>query len=165
MAALAELPIESFAPPPAALTPATGARSPIGQNVVDTVGLPEVLASELLTRAGFVVELDPVPSDQYPAGYVIATEPGPGTNAVGGSQVIALVASGESPGHVPSILGRHTASARRALEHAGYVVEIVVQADGEPDVDAAGRVWKASTGSGRRLDPGSTVTIWINPGP
>ena len=161
-AALAEAPIEDFRVPPPT-SPDRATHPPIGQKVVDTVGLPEQLASELLTRAGFVVEIDAVPSDQYPAGYVIGTLPAADTLAEGGSAVVVLTASGEDVGRVPLVLGRTAASARRALEHAGYSVEVVTEPDTDVEPNAAGLVWKASQPRDRAIEPGHSVTIWVNP--
>lgn len=162
--ALAETPIEAFAEPTDDVV-STGAPS-VGQNVTDTLGMPELLATEILARAGFVVVVEPVPDSQYPQGYVVGTEPAAGSLAPGGSEVLLLVANGDRVGRVPTVLGKTPDSATRSIERARYAVEVIIEAEDDPDGAEvrAGRVWKVDPRSGSTLTPGDTVTVWVNPG-
>ncbi len=162
-AALAEVPIVEF--PVGEQVPEPVEPSTTGQEVEQTLGMPEVLATEILTRAGFVVRVDSVPDDQFPQGYVVASVPAAGDNAPGGSEVLLLVASGEPTERVPDLLGRTRDSAVRAVERARYLVTVVVEAESDPDAAAtrAGRVWKVEPRTGTGPPAGSTITIWVNP--
>lgn len=164
--ALAESPVEDFPTPVLRDDDQLSADGPDGQSVTDTVGLTDVLATEILTRAGFVVVVETVPDLQYPAGYVVATEPAAGSLAPGGSDVLVLVANGDPAGRVPDVLGRTADSATRSIDRARYEVEIVVEAEtDEAGAQArSGRVWKVEPRSASTLPPGDTVTIWVNPG-
>ncbi|MDG2112216.1 MAG: transglycosylase domain-containing protein, partial [Actinomycetota bacterium] len=163
-AALAETPIESFPEPSGAVVEVDAPAG--GQNVTDTLGMPELLATEILARAGFVVVVESVPDSQYPQGYVVGTEPAAGSLAPGGSEILVLVANGDRLGRVPAVLGKTPSAATRSIERARYAVDIVVQAEDDPDGAAvrAGRVWKVDPRSGTTHTPGDTVTIWVNPG-
>jgi len=161
--ALAETPIVDF-PEPGTPTPASDSVG--GQRVTDTIGMPELLATEILTRAGFVVVVDTVPDTQYPAGFVVESMPAPESLAEGGSEVLLLIANGDQVGRVPDVLGRTPESARRAIERGRYEVEIIDEAESDPDGAAAraGLAWKVEPRSGSVLTAGDVVTIWVNPG-
>ncbi|MGY9074487.1 MAG: PBP1A family penicillin-binding protein [Acidimicrobiales bacterium] len=174
--ALAEVPVVQFdesylsaagagTKDPAAVAGLATAGNAVGQTVTSTVGMNEQLATEILTRAGFVVVTDLVADSQYPPGIVVGSEPGPGADATGGSEVIILIANGDLAGRVPNVLGRTQEDALRLLAHAGYDDEVIIAE--EDDLDGAtaraGMTWKIEPRSGTELRAGQAVTIWINP--
>jgi len=84
-AAVADQPVSDFAaPPPAA---AVALSTPEGITVPSVLGFPVAAASDELTRAGFVVTTRTVTNREYPPGYVVGQDPGPGATASGGTYV------------------------------------------------------------------------------
>jgi len=71
------------------------------------------------------------------------------------------------PTIVPSVIGLTRAAALAELQRDGFGVAALVQSQcsGEAKGCHAGRqlVWRQSPVAGQTLDPGSTVTIWVNP--
>ena len=170
-AALADRPSTSFATTDSGertlVTVApTNEETPLeGEPVSDVVGMPEALAAEVLTRAGFVVVTISVSDDQFPPGYAIGTEPPIGTIAEGGSEVTILVADGSPVSRVPDVLGLTELQARGSLERLGYDADVRVEAEANP-IDAetrAGRVWRVSPPAFEPLKPGESVQITVNP--
>ena len=136
-----------------------------GTLIQDVVGMPAQLATEILTRAGFVVLAESVPDDDYPPDIVAAQGPPGESLARSGSEVTLFVANGLAVRRVPSVLGLDDLAAAAVLAEAGYEVDFVTEAEDDPEVAQAraGRVWKADPGSFTALETHSTVTIWINP--
>jgi penicillin-binding protein 1A len=164
-AALADVPVSAFHPPPA---PDTGASttSTIPTNpVLNVVGMPVAPAEAALSRAGFRVVRHDVPSADYPPGYVVGQDPLGGTQATGGAVVTIDVSNGP-PRYVavPDVLTLTEAQARSAIAQAGFVANVVRQSE-SPSPSAherKGRVWKQAPSAGTNAAQGSTVTIWVN---
>ncbi len=146
-----------------------------GKKVPDVIGFPAGEAEEILERAGFAVDRVKQASSSYPPGTVVGQSPDGGSRAAKGSTVTLSVASSGSSGgggggetsgtEVPSVIGHHEARAESQLHNAGFDVRVIYQRESDPS-DAARnkrRVWKQSPASGTRAEPGSTVTIWVNP--
>ena len=133
--------------------------------IQDVVGMPAQLATEILTRAGFVVLAESVRDDDYPPDIVAAQGPPGESLARSGSEVTLFVANGLAVRRVPSVLGLDDLAAAAVLAEAGYEVEFVTEAEDDPEAAQAraGQVWKADPGSFTPLETQSTVTIWINP--
>jgi penicillin-binding protein 1A len=170
-AALADVPVTPFedpAPvdpgaPGASPTPAADLSLP---KVRAVVGLPVDPAEASLTRDGYVVERVEVPSDEYPPGYVVAQRPRPGSRLASGSAVRIAVANGQAASaEVPSVLGQDPDSATAALAAAGFVAEVVEEA--EPPApgteERLGRVWRQSPAGGARGAVGAVVQVTVNP--
>ena len=142
-----------------------------GVEVPDVVGYPADEAEAILERAGFDVTRTEEPSSSYPPGTVIAQSPGGGSLAPEGARVTISVSiagsdSEEDDGTtVPDVLGMPEGAAESHLHNEGFDVKVVYQR--ESDQAAArrnrGRVWKQSPASGSQAEPGSLVTIWVNP--
>jgi penicillin-binding protein 1A len=134
--------------------------------VPDVFEFPQADAIAIVEDAGFEVAIVKVPSDTYPPGRVVGQDPVAGESAPAGSTVTLQISGGEGSTSVPSVLGLSRAEAESRLREAGYEVATVIEA--EPDKKQAnkrrGQVWKQSPASGTTAGPGSTVTIWVNPG-
>jgi len=183
-AALAEVPISEFVlgsdedDPNRDATPGDGGSGaagdggdsntdevPDGTLVQDVVGMPASLATEILTRAGFLVVAESVPDDSYPPGVVADQGPVGESIVETGSEVVLYVANGQRVRRVPSVLGFDEIEASAVITAAGYEVEYVVAPEDQPEAAElrAGVVWKADPSNGTPLDAGETVTIWLNP--
>ena len=141
-----------------------------GVEVPDVVGFPADEAEGILERAGFDVSRVEEPSSSYPPGTVIAQSPGGGELAPEGAEVTISVSIAGSDDDdegttVPDVLGMPEGSAESHLHGEGFDVRVVYQR--ESDTAAArrnrGRVWKQSPASGSQAEPGSLITIWVNP--
>ncbi|MDP9068863.1 MAG: transglycosylase domain-containing protein [Actinomycetota bacterium] len=138
--------------------------------VPDVVGFPADAAEGIVERAGFTVVRQAVGSSSYPPGTVVAQTPSGGSTATEGSTVTLSVATpGASGGGgataVPDVLGQSESSAESELHAAGYDVRVVYQSESSPGQARKnrGKVWKQSPPSGTSAEPGSLVTIWVNP--
>ena len=162
-AALADVPVEDFAPPPP--PPPAAAGEPVLRLLTTVRGLPVEQAEQALAGDGFLARREPVPSDEYPPGYVVGTDPDGGLLAPAASEVTVHVSAGPATATVPDTLGLDVPEAKRRLEAAGLTMKVVVQAD--PVKAAAvlrrGVVWKQGPQSGTRTNPGAMVTVYVNP--
>jgi penicillin-binding protein 1A len=136
--------------------------------VPDVIGFPQADAVAAMEDAGFEVELVRVVNNSYPPGRVVGQSPAAGETAAGGSTVTLEISGGggDSANAVPNVLGYTRGEAETRLREAGFEVATVIER--EPDKKQAkkrkGQVWKQSPASGTEAEPGSTVTIWVNPG-
>lgn len=144
-----------------------GAFEPVapGELVSDVVGMRSELASDILTRAGFVVTTESVPDDQYPPGVVASMEPSGEAIVPSGSNVTLYVANGQKVRRVPDVLGEDATTAEAMIIEAGYEAELIVEAEdiAEAAEIRAGQVWKVDPGTHAPLAEDETVTIWVNP--
>ena len=162
-AALADIPVQDFAPAPA---PAEGAAdAPVLRQVTAVVGMPVEQAEKALAADGFTATREPTPSGDYPPGYVVGLSPDAGLLAPAASSVVVQVSTGPPTATIPDLLGRSAAEARTLVEAAGLVTRIVVQ-DEPRSTGAAGRrdkVWKQAPLAGAPGNRGATVTVYVNP--
>ncbi|NOX29960.1 MAG: PBP1A family penicillin-binding protein [Actinobacteria bacterium] len=136
-----------------------------GELVRDVVGMQSELASEILTRAGFVVVENSVPDDQYPPGIVASQTPTGESIVETGAEIVINVANGQKVRRVPDVLGESAEVATARLRAAGYEVDLIDEVESDPRAAELrqGQVWKVDPGTGAALVPGETVAIWINP--
>ncbi len=165
-AALAEKPVRDFAPPPASAAEGTS-DAPVLQQVTTVIGMPVEEAEAALARDGFTAAREPTPSEDYPPGVVVGSSPDAGLLAPAASSVVLLVSTGRATAALPDVLSRTTDEARRAIESAGLVARIIVQAEPASATSAgrAGKVWKQAPALGALVDRGDTVTVYVNPEP
>lgn len=138
--------------------------------VPSVIGMTEEEATATLRAAGFDVAVQPVSSDQ-PPGTVVAQDPSGGEKALQTSTVTIQVAEAASPTPqlqvVPNVLGSTEGAASAALRKAGFRVAVSYQQECDPsDPECeyrAGIVWAQSPAGGKRAEPGSTVTLVVNP--
>lgn len=175
-AALAETPISDFERMPADVATSDDADATDladeqaqatvpGELVRDVVGMQTDIAAEILTRAGFVVSTESVPDDQYPPGIVASQLPVGESIVETGAEVVLLIANGQRVRRVPDVLGDPRENAARSVQDAGYEIEVIDEAEADPRAAELrpGQVWKVSPGGNQPLEPGETVTVWVNP--
>jgi len=136
--------------------------------VPEVKGLEEAEARQLLREAGFRIGTRTTePSDEVPAGRVVATDPPAGTQAQAGTEVALLISEGPSSFELPNTVGMTEAEARQALENACDAeppcVRVVVSREfaNAPE----GEVVRQTPGGGEEVEPGSTVTLVVSRGP
>ena len=154
-----------------------------GREVPDVFGFPTEEATDVLSEAGFGVEILHEYSSTYPPGRVIAQDPAGGERAPGGTTVVIVVSSsdrrdrGNSDGDgdgddgdndttsVPDVLGMSEEDARARIIEAGFEVDVIHERESSRGQARKHRneVWKQAPAGGTSQERGSTVTIWVNP--
>ena len=140
--------------------------------VPSLIGLERQAAISALHDAGFTYATVLARSDRQP-GTVVAQDPGGGSQLIQGGTVTITVSSGApepSPApdlaRVPNVVGMQRGAAEAAIRQAGFVAS-VSYAECDPDDtscnDRPGVVWSQSPHAGGQGEPGSTVTILVNP--
>ena len=160
-AALADVPVSDFPPPP---PPPGSDPAVILREVTRVIGMPAALAEQALAGDGFTAAREPVPSRDYPPGYVVAEVPDGGLMAPAASTVVLQVSTGPPTATIPSLLGVTAEGARQTITAAGLTARIVVQE--EPEAAAGpqwSRVWKQSPSGGTPVSGATTVTVYVNP--
>jgi beta-lactam-binding protein with PASTA domain/predicted Ser/Thr protein kinase len=125
--------------------------------VPDVAGQSANEASNTLGRAGFTVQIQEEPSDDVAEGQVTRTDPPAGTPLPDGSAVTVFVSSGPSTAEVPDVVGLDQDEATRALQDAGFRVDVQTQTVDDPNDDGV-VIEQNPTG---RAEPGSVVTITV----
>ena len=100
-----------------------------------------------------------------PAGAVVRTDPGPGTSAPIGSEVVLVVSRGPEPPPepaqrgVPFVIGQPFEDAEEILEEAGFEVEQRDAFDFGPDDRDRSTVVGQTPGGGAVVEEGSTIVL------
>ena len=121
---------------------------------------------ELESRRQLRVERVHRPDDFVPAGYIIYTNPGPGTVLRAGDTIWLYVSSGQEIRRVlmPNVVGRGEREARRMLLDADIVIREIISA--HSDTVAAGYIIEQSILPLTRVPARSTrVTLTVSIGP
>ncbi|MFF1278279.1 Stk1 family PASTA domain-containing Ser/Thr kinase [Streptomyces marokkonensis] len=141
----------------------TVSKGPQTVRVPDLDGYPLDKARSLLEDEGLKPGMSTREfSETVPAGSVIATEPGKGTEVRAGSAVALTVSKG-APVDVPDVTGDDLQDARAELEEAGLEVKVATgRVNSGHD---AGRVARQDPGPGGRAAEGDTVTLTLSKGP
>lgn len=90
----------------------------------DLTGELEGAVNAELVGLGLVARTVERRFDSAPAGTVIALDPAPGTTLRRGAEVDLVVSDGPEPVAVPDVEGQREAAAVRALENAGFTVDV-----------------------------------------
>ena len=133
--------------------------------VPNVVGQSEADATQALQQAGFVAKANQAYSDTAPAGTVVAQTPPGGVFAQTGATVEVTLSHGPPPPdavEVPDLTGMSQDEATKALEAAGFKVEVLgAYSDTVPE----GSVMGQAPSAGLSSPPGATVTIAVSQGP
>jgi beta-lactam-binding protein with PASTA domain/predicted Ser/Thr protein kinase len=133
---------------------------PADVEIPDVAGLSRDDAEQELEQAGFEVSIERQPSDQYPGGRAIGTEPPAGDEAPVGSTVTLLVSSGPATVQVPALVGLTLEAARQRFSAKGLELSSTEEESDRP----AGEVTGQSPDAGTRVEPGSTVELTVSSG-
>lgn len=131
------------------------------------VEVPEVrnrtseAAREILTGAGFRVDVKQVNSDKDP-NTVLEQAPAAGSRAPKGSTVTLTVSKGVEQILVPNVRGRSASDAANLLGQTGF--RSTTRPESSSDVEP-GFVIRSEPASGTPLDRNSTVTLVVSTGP
>ncbi len=138
-------------------------------SVPSVVGLTQEDAAAKLTTYGFLTSIQLQVVEGAPAGTVLAQDPGAGVAALQGTTVTLTVAGPGSgppiPIDLPDVVGLPWGDARAVLRESGFKVEVVNDWQCSPPElcgAVADTVWHQDPTGGEKVDPGSTVTIWVN---
>ncbi|HWC09814.1 MAG TPA: Stk1 family PASTA domain-containing Ser/Thr kinase [Acidimicrobiales bacterium] len=137
-------------------------QGPTPVQVPDVRNRKEDTAREILTAAGFTVEVTERPDDEVPAETVIDQLPVPGNNAPKGSKVTIVVSSGREQVAVPNVAGRDQSEAANILGQAGFTTAVETESS---DTVPTGRVIRTDPAASTPTPKGSTVTLLVSSGP
>ncbi|NHN55935.1 Stk1 family PASTA domain-containing Ser/Thr kinase [Calidifontibacter sp. DB0510] len=136
---------------------------PLGQVAVPTVrGQQQGAAVAALHQAGFRAKVAPAFSEQVPAGTVITTAPGSGTDVRRGSTVTLSVSKGPERYAVPALAGKTRDQAVGILASSHLKLGAVTEAYDEKV--PSGRVISSDPASGASLKPGTAVQLVVSKG-
>ena len=151
-------PDEGFAAEPGetvTLTVSSGVRT---VTVPDVVGLSRGAASNMLDRAGFVPNEEPMDSDE-PEDEVLSQDPAADSEAKKGSTVTITYSSGVGTISLDDFVGQKLTFAQRKLGNAGLDVDVITQDVSEESQD--GIVLSQAPGADSNLSPGDRVTLTV----
>jgi serine/threonine-protein kinase len=131
-------------------------------SVPDVTGADQVEATQTLNNAGLRVQKASKASSSVPAGTVIDSNPGAGTQVARGSTVTINVSTGPEQVQVPNVIGQTQSSATQQLTGAGLDVRVVQVPSSAPNT---GKVITQTPSSGATVDRGTAVTIDVGTGP
>jgi serine/threonine-protein kinase len=132
---------------------------PPKKQIPDVTGQTESAARAQLTNAGFTVTSTMQTSNTATPGNVLSQSPAGGTSATPGSTVNIVVAQAPKKLSVPTVTGQKESNATKALTQAGFTVVHQQQTVTDPTQD--GTVIKQTPAGGKKVKPGSTVTIIV----
>ncbi|HLL64520.1 MAG TPA: Stk1 family PASTA domain-containing Ser/Thr kinase [Micromonosporaceae bacterium] len=155
--------------------PAPGERIPSGGVIAVTLSLgPEryripdqivgqqfELAEQDLQRIKQTVKRADRFDDNVPAGGVVATEPGPGTEVKPNAPVTVWVSKGRAPITVPNLVGKNVNEAREALQRLKLTVAVKNQDSDRPK----DQVLSQDPADGAGVEGGAKVTLTVSNGP
>ncbi len=130
--------------------------------VPKVVGQTSRVASTRLNNQGFEVQLTQLRNPDVPEDIVSRQRPGPGEKVDKGSTVTIYVSSGPGQADVPDVVGQTEKAARRAIEKAGFEVD-VERAFSE--TVKSGRVIDTRPSAQTQIDLGKPVTLIVSKGP
>ena len=133
---------------------------PSDVEIPDVAGLSRDDAELELEQAGFEVSIERRPSDQYPGGRAIGTEPPAGDEAPAGSTVTLLISSGPATVKVPALVGLTLEAARQKLSERGLELSSTEEESNRPEGEVIGQ----SPDAGTAVEPGSTVELTVSSG-
>jgi serine/threonine-protein kinase len=128
--------------------------------VPNLVGSTEKAAHDAARQAGIAVRTRSVPADD-PAGTVVGQSPAPGTLLGAHHPLTLQLSAGPPPVDLPKVKGETEATARNALDGAGFVVSAERRID---ENVPAGRVVEQQP-SDAQAAPGSEIHLVISDGP
>ena len=123
-------------------------------------GLSVADARAELRDVGLESEVTESPSSKVPAGKVIGTDPGQGTEIGVGETVELDVSTGPATEVVPDVVGLNRVEAIARLDDAGFLVNEETQDSDEPE----GEVLSQNPPAGSEPREGSRVTIVVSNG-
>ncbi|MFI0486551.1 Stk1 family PASTA domain-containing Ser/Thr kinase [Actinomadura sp. 9N215] len=144
-----------------------------GGGGTDQVAVPQSIvntsqsdANAELTKLGFQVG-DPKTeySDEIKKGFVISSDPRPGTEADKGATVTLVVSKGKKPPTeiaIPDVTGKSYGTAKNLLEERGFEVDKKVESS---DSVPRNNVISTDPPGGSKAPKGSSVTVLVSNGP
>jgi serine/threonine-protein kinase len=137
-------------------------RGPPPVVVANVQGQTPDAAQAALEAQGFAVNVKHQYDDTVPAGAVIGTDPGAGTDAPRDSTLQLLVSDGPAPVPVPDVTGQTLDAASQALSAAGFSV---THDDVFSDTIPIGKVVGTDPAAGQGANRGSQVAVHVSKGP
>ncbi|UQX87222.1 Stk1 family PASTA domain-containing Ser/Thr kinase [Jatrophihabitans telluris] len=136
------------------------------RSVPNVTGLSASAATQTLRDKGFAVSsaVRQQYSEQYPAGQIIATDPGASSHQLKGQLVTLVLSKGAERYTIPDVAGKKAADAAKAFSGMPLNVVDSQQADGTGKVDK-GTVIGTNPPKGSEVKRNANVTIFVSSGP
>ncbi len=131
-------------------------------NLLNVVNQDAETAQTLLQDLGFVVQVRQEPSDDIPAGIVMAMSPQPGQAINPGSTVDLIVSSGPDRVEVPNLVGLTQSEAANQLGLAG-LPSPVIEREFSSEVEV-GLVIRTDPEPGTEVQTDRQVVLWVSEG-
>lgn len=133
--------------------------------MLDFTGSTEAAARRSLSSLGLgenKITIEESYSASVTAGNIISQTPEAGTEVSPGKTAITFVVSkGEELASVPDVVGQTQEAAQKALEAAGFLVELIEE---NSTSVAAGKVIQTNPRAGQEITTGATVTLTVSKG-
>ncbi|GAA0663232.1 Stk1 family PASTA domain-containing Ser/Thr kinase [Kitasatospora atroaurantiaca] len=131
---------------------------PVTSAVPDVTGKAKDVATDLLTKAGFVIgKTEYQASDAVDQDKVISQDPT--GNAAAGATVNLVISSGQTKVTVPGVVGQTVDTARQQLEGLGF--QVVTKDAPAPDVSKVGIVAAQDLKANSKAPKGATITLTV----
>jgi eukaryotic-like serine/threonine-protein kinase len=140
----------------------TVSQGPEPVTVPDVVGRTQTEANQILTQAGFVVNVVPEENGDVPEDEVISQDPAANTQAAPNATITIRVSSGSGTIPIPDVAGQTEATARANLNSAGFT-SITVQNEQNDDVPV-GTVIRVDPAPGTEVAPNQAITLVLSAG-
>jgi len=128
--------------------------------VPDVVGLPEGDAVDAIEGEGLTAEVVTEPNDEVEEGFVIAQEPGAGTELEEGDAVQILVSEGPDEFEMPDVTGDDADEAEAFLEDE-LGLDVTQEGTPDPCPQPPGTVCSQDPEAGEPVRPGDNVTLFV----
>ncbi len=132
-------------------------------HVPNVVGQSQAAATKKLTDAGYHVRVYQQYSDKVRSGYVVSTNPKPGSRRERGKDVTINVSSGPHLYAVPSVRNQAADRAVQTLHGRGFTA--VVQKPEASMTVSQGEATRTVPAAGAQVRSSRTITVYISTGP
>lgn len=137
-----------------------------GTEVVPNLeGQAEADAIDILEEAGWIVQIDRVEDPDIAEGFVVTTDPPPGTEVELGEIISLQVSAGPGTVRVPNVIGETPEDAAETLEADGLGALPDTCIIDDPDTQEPGTIIEQTPSGGVEVEVGAEVTICVGEEP
>jgi serine/threonine-protein kinase len=134
---------------------------PPAAEVPNLQGQAEADGIRILEDLGWIVEVQTVEDEDIPEGFVISTEPTPGTLLEVGEIIRLIVSEGPGVVRVPNVIGEEATDAAQILDDDGLIAVPDTCLIDDPDNQVEGTVIEQTPSGGVEVEVGAEITICV----
>jgi beta-lactam-binding protein with PASTA domain len=124
-------------------------------------GQAEADGIRILEDLGWIVEVQTIEDEDTPEGFVIGTEPTPGTLLEVGEIIRLIVSEGPGVVRVPNVIGEEATDAAQILDNDGLIAVPDTCFIDDPDNQVEGTVIEQTPSGGVEVEVGAEITICV----